>query len=178
MINVKKLIYKIKINLFHTKNSMKERICLYRSRGMKIGEHCYIGANVTFGRGGSDPIVIGNDCVITGCTILGHDASPALFLEELQGTSIYDRRSYKKETRIGNRVFIGVNAVVLAGITIGDNCIVGAGAIVCHDVPPGSVVAGNPAKVISTIEDFKKKYRQIYSEHPEYFYSGQKNPQI
>ena len=172
MFNVKKIIYRIVSNLFHSANSMDERIALYRSRGMKIGERCYIGNNVTFGRGGSDPIVIGDDCVITGCTILGHDASPALFLEELQGTSIFNRKSYKKETRIGNHVFVGVNAVVLAGITIGDNCIVGAGAIVCHDVPSGSVVAGNPAKVISTIEDFKMKYKKLYSEHPELFYSG------
>ncbi len=163
------------MNLYHSANTMDDRIALYRSRGMKIGERCYIGANVTFGRGGKDPIVIGDDCIITGCTILGHDASPALFLEELQGTSIFDRKSYKKETRIGNRVFIGVNAVVLAGITIGDNCIVGAGAIVCHDVPSGSVVAGNPAKIISSIEDFKKKYKNIYLKNPEFFYSGNNN---
>ncbi len=58
---------------------MEERISLYRSRGMKIGEHYYIGDNVTFGQGGSDLIVIGDDCIITRCTILRHDASPALF---------------------------------------------------------------------------------------------------
>lgn len=163
-------------SIFHLEMSMENRIALYRSRGTKIGERCYIGANATLGRGGSDPIVIGDDCIITGCTILGHDASPALFLEELQGTGIFDRKSYKRETRIGNRVFIGVNAVVLAGVTIGDNCIVGAGAVVTKDIPAGSVVAGNPAKIIASIDDFKARYRALYQEHPEYFYAGNRPP--
>ena len=79
--------------------------------------------------------MIGDDCVLTGCTILGHDASPSLFLDELQGEDIFNRKSFKQKTRIGNRVFIGVNAVVLPGVTIGDNCIVGAGAVVTKDVP-------------------------------------------
>ncbi len=154
------------------KELMRKRIALYRSRGTRIGERCYIGANVTLGRGGKDPIVIGDDCVLTGCTILGHDASPALFLEELQGEDIFNRKSFKRETRIGNHVFIGVNAVVLPGLTIGDNCIVGAGAVVTKDVLSNCVVAGNPARVISSIEDFKSKYRKLYQRHPEFFYVG------
>ena len=128
-------------------------------------------------QGGKDPIVIGDDCVLTGCTILGHDASPSLFLQELQGEDIFNRKSFKQETRIGNRVFIGVNAVVLPGVTIGDNCIVGAGAVVTKDVPSNSVVAGNPARVISYIEDFKAKYHKLYQEHPEFFYAGNNNIQ-
>lgn len=160
--------------IFTPHRSMPQLIEHYRRQGMKIGENCYIGQNVTFGRGGRDPIVVGDNCILTGCTILGHDASPALFLEELQGTSIHDRKSLKLETVIGNNVFIGVNAVVLPGVHIGDNCIIGAGAVVTKDVPPGSVAAGNPARVIQSIENFKAKYAALYKEHPEYFYCGQK----
>lgn len=153
------------------KRSMKAMIVHYRKLGMKIGENCYIH-NVTFGRGGRDPITVGDNCVLTGCTILGHDASPALFLDELKGTSIYDRKSLKLETVIGNNVFIGVNAVVLPGVHIGDFSIIGAGAVVTKDIPAGSVAAGNPARVIQPIEEFKAKYAALYKEHPEYFYSG------
>jgi acetyltransferase-like isoleucine patch superfamily enzyme len=52
------------------------------------------------------------------------------------------------EVIIGNDVWIGANAVILKGVTIGDGAVVGAGAVVTSDVPPGAVVAGNPAKVI------------------------------
>ena len=156
---------------------MSQLIEHYRRQGMKIGENCYIGHNVSFGRGGRDPITVGDNCILTGCTILGHDASPALFLDELQGTSIFDRKSLKLETVIGNHVFIGVNAVVLPGVHIGDNCIIGAGAVVTKDIPSGSVAAGNPAKVIQSIENFKAKYAALYKEHPEYFYCGSKKPE-
>jgi putative colanic acid biosynthesis acetyltransferase WcaB len=49
---------------------------------------------------------------------------------------------------LGNGVEIGANAVVLGGISLGDGCVVGAGSVVLHDVPPGAVVAGNPAKIL------------------------------
>lgn len=57
----------------------------------------------------------------------------------------------KNETapiKIGNRVWIGMNAVILKGVTIGDGAVVAAGAVVNHDVPANSLVAGVPAKVI------------------------------
>jgi len=51
-------------------------------------------------------------------------------------------------TRIGENCFIGGESIILPGVTIGDNCVVGAGSVVTRDVPPRSVVAGNPAKII------------------------------
>ena len=55
---------------------------------------------------------------------------------------------YKGDTIIGNDVWIGQNAVILPGVHIGDGCIIGANAVVGSDLPPYSVAAGNPAKVI------------------------------
>jgi len=49
---------------------------------------------------------------------------------------------------IGNDVFVGMEALVLKGVTIGDGAVVGAGAVVTQDVPPRAVVAGNPAQVV------------------------------
>ncbi|HVF04194.1 MAG TPA: acyltransferase [Frankiaceae bacterium] len=53
---------------------------------------------------------------------------------------------------IGRNVWVGRSAVVLPGVTIGDHAVVAAGAVVTKDVPPRSVVAGNPARVVSTFE--------------------------
>ena len=58
---------------------------------------------------------------------------------------------YAKPIRIGNGVWIGGGAIVLPGVTIGDGCVVGAGSVVTHDLPPGSVAAGNPARIIRTL---------------------------
>lgn len=57
-----------------------------------------------------------------------------------------------KPIKIGNHVWIGRRAMIFKGVTIGDRSIIAAGAIVTHDVPPDSVVAGNPAKVVKNID--------------------------
>lgn len=60
---------------------------------------------------------------------------------------------------IGNNVFIGARSIVLSNVKIGDNSVVGANSVVTKDVPSGVVVAGNPAKIILTIEEYKKNYK-------------------
>ena len=55
------------------------------------------------------------------------------------------------------------------GTRIGKGSIVGAGAVVTSDVPPGSVVAGNPAQVICTVKELVEKRRQLAIDHPEFF---------
>lgn len=120
----------------------------YRDKGVMIGEGTYIYRNVHIGTSASDYITIGKNCVLTGCTILGHDASLKRYLG----------KSLSAPVVIGNECFIGFNATILKGVTIGDEAIVGAGAIVTKDVPPRSVVAGNPAKVICTVEELLEKH--------------------
>lgn len=125
---------------------------VWRNVGMSIGEGTAVYRNVTFGRGGSDPIVIGNNCVLTGCSILGHDASTNMALGI--------RESLRQEVVIEDNCFIGFGAIVLMGVRIGSGSIVGAGAVVSKDVPPGSVVVGNPARVICTVEELVEKRKQ------------------
>lgn len=56
---------------------------------------------------------------------------------------------------IGDRVWIGARAIILKGVTIGDGSVVAAGAVVTKDVPPGSVVAGTPARVIGPVDSWQ-----------------------
>lgn len=88
-----------------------------------------------------------------GSFILAHDAS-------LLAT--YGKYKLGR-TIIGNNVFLGVNAVVLPGVKIGNNVIIGAGCVVTKDIPDNSVVAGNPGKIICTIEELYKK-REVKGE--------------
>lgn len=57
-------------------------------------------------------------------------------------------RSLRADTTIGKRCFIGTNAIIMAGITVGDEVIVGSGAVVTKNVPSNCIVAGNPARII------------------------------
>jgi len=68
----------------------------------------------------------------------------------IQGTTIGKKND--KFPVIGDNVTFGANVIVIGGVTIGDNVTVGAGSVVTKDVPPNTVVAGVPAKVIKTIE--------------------------
>ena len=63
---------------------------------------------------------------------------------------LQEQGSVSKPTRIGHRVWIGSNSVVLAGADIGDDAIVSAGSVVSGRIPPKAIVLGNPAKVIFT----------------------------
>lgn len=104
-------------------------------------------------------ITIGDDvCFAPHVRILAHDAS------------MYQALGYTKIGRvnIGDRVFIGADSVVLPGVCIGSDAIVGAGSVVTKDVPAGEVHAGNPARFICKTEDFVEKHRQAMKTAPCY----------
>lgn len=90
--------------------------------------------------------------------ILCHDASTKQFL------------GYTKIGRvnIGDNVFIGAESVILPGVTIGKNVIVGANSTVTHDIPDNSVVAGSPAKIICTLEEYLSKEKKRMGNSPCY----------
>ena len=90
--------------------------------------------------------------------VLCHDASTKRFL------------NYTKIGRvtIGNNVFIGAESVILPGVTIGNNVIVGANSTVTHDIPGNTVVAGTPAKLICTLDDYLNKEKERMKSAPCY----------
>lgn len=116
-------------------------------------------------------ISIGNDVKITnGVTILTHGYD----WNVLEGVYNKVLGSAGKVT-IGNNVFIGFHSTILKGVAIGNNVIIGANSLVNKDVPDNVVVAGNPAKIIMSIEEYYRKRslaqfdeaKQIYCSYVE-----------
>jgi serine O-acetyltransferase len=93
--------------------------------------------------GGGLIIAHGIGLVIGGGTVIGEDCTL------LHGVTLGEARFEELDCpRVGNRVTIGAGAIVLGGITIGDDAVIGAGSVVLADVPPGAAVAGVPARLI------------------------------
>jgi acetyltransferase-like isoleucine patch superfamily enzyme len=101
--------------------------------GMDIHPSCRFSLKANFDMTNPEGVHIDSGTYIAfNAVILAHDMS----------------RLVHMHTRIGKNCFIGAHAIIMPGVTIGDQCIIGAGSVVVHDVPPHSICAGNPAKVI------------------------------
>lgn len=106
---------------------------LNRIYGMHIHKNARISYGAKLDKTNPKGVYVGEESYIaSGAIIFTHDYS----------------RSIHQETHIGKRCFIGANAIIMCGITIGDEVIVGSGAIVTKDVPSNCIVVGNPARVI------------------------------
>ncbi|MEO9894566.1 DapH/DapD/GlmU-related protein [Aurantibacter sp.] len=106
-----------------------------------IKDNVFIGANCEFNI--SDKIVIGEESMIaSGCKFIDHNHSTELLPKrERKGDS-------RKKILIGKDVWLGVDVIVLAGVSLGDGCIVGAGAVISKSIPPYEIWGGVPAKKI------------------------------
>ena len=97
-------------------------------------------------------IRIGNHCTITSnVKFVVHDGAGWLFTDEVPGLQKFGT------IEILDNCFIGIDATILPDVKIGPNSIVGACSVVTKDVPPGTIVAGNPAKKICTVEEYREK---------------------
>ena len=109
---------------------------------VEIGEKTVMGQECTISA--YQRVRIGEQCVI---------ADRAMFIDFDHGSveverPIRQQGIYKRDTRIGNNVWIGYGACILRGVTVGDNAVIGTSAVVTRDVPANAVVAGVPARVI------------------------------
>jgi len=126
-----------------------------RSIGVKVGENCRLYISDF----GSEPflITIGNRVTVaSGVKLITHDGSTWLFRDEK------GRRYHYRRIDIGDNVFIGMNTVLLPGVRVGNNVIIGAGSVVTKSIPDNLVVAGNPAKVIMTFSEYEKRALETY----------------
>ena len=152
-------------------NEQEKREALLKEMFAEIGEGCYIepplhanwaGAHVHFGSNvyanfnltlvDDTDIYVGDKVMfapnVTVATA-GHPINPELRYQAMQ---------YNIPVHIGNNVWIGANAVVLPGVTIGDNSVIGAGSVVTKDIPANVVAVGNPCRVIREIGEHDKIY--------------------
>ncbi len=129
--------------LIGDRTRLEQGVLLHPHTGsIRIGCDVFLGpGTVIYGHGG---VEIGDECLIAmHCRILSSNHTvPA------PDVCIRSQLDILTPTRIGRDVWLGAGVTVLAGVTIGDGCIVGAGAVVVHDLPPGSVAVGNPARII------------------------------
>ena len=123
---------------------------LFRQRGARVGHDCRLLIREL----GPEPylIEIGNHVTVSGdVSLLTHDGGGWIFTDDMPSLQSFG------PIRILDNCFIGARAILLPGVTVGPNSIVGTGAVVTEDVPPDTIVAGVPAKPISATADYKRK---------------------
>lgn len=153
------------INLLEYKISLisnKSYTRYLRRKGMRIGENVIFTNRTTLDIDMHKPtlIEIGNDVFINrGFSLLTHDYVSHVFL------NVYnDYVSSTGKVTIGNNVAFGRNVSILKGVSIGNNVFVGFGSVVTKDIPSNCVVAGVPAKVICSLDEYYKKRKSKYVE--------------
>jgi acetyltransferase-like isoleucine patch superfamily enzyme len=124
-----------------------------------LGDRCSFNPDVNI----TDPAYtsIGNNCILSSCTLLGHDAV-APMLNNVYGTKV----DAVGKVVIHDNCFIGHGAIVMPDTTIGPNSIVAAGAVVTKDVAPGTVVGGVPARVICTTAELMERMKERSAAYP------------
>lgn len=132
-------------------------VCQDKGR-ITIGKNAWIGAKTVIGS--IEEILIGDYVIISTDVHIydnnNHPTSPELRQKMSESGFHSELWSWKhadsKRVLIGDRVWIGERSVILKGVTIGNDSIVAAGSVVTHDVPPSTIVAGNPARVVKQIK--------------------------
>jgi acetyltransferase-like isoleucine patch superfamily enzyme len=124
-------------------------VALQRLRGVKIGDEVYIGQGVIFDEIYPKEISIGNNVSIGMRTMIFAHSNPTRSFE--LKSKYYPREV--KPVLIKSGTWIAPGAIILAGVTLGENCVVSAGSVVASDVDPYTVVAGNPARPVRRLEN-------------------------
>ena len=122
----------------------------FRKEGAKIGVNCFIQINKL----ASEPylVEIGNNVGIApGAALITHDGASVIFRDEFPALRHFGK------IIIEDNCFIGAGSMITAGVRVGKGSIVGPMSVVLRDVKPGSIVIGNPAIQVSTVEKYKER---------------------
>lgn len=128
-------------------------------KGLILGENVSIQNDVSIDVSHCHLITIGSNVTLAPrVIILAHDASTKRII------------GYTKigNVSIGDYSFIGAGSIILPNVKIGNHVIIGAGSVVTKDIPDNSVAAGNPAKVIMTYDEYKKKNEKFLKNSNKY----------
>lgn len=124
--------------------------------GVHMGEDVHLYGN-PYKMFGTEPwaITLGNHVHITdGVRFVNHDGGTLVFRDQIPDLEI------TKKISVGDHVYIGIQTLIMPGVKIGNRCIIGAGAIVTHDIPDNSVAVGVPARVIKTADEYFEKIQK------------------
>ncbi|MDH5570134.1 MAG: acyltransferase [Gammaproteobacteria bacterium] len=132
-----------------------------QDRGMHIGKDVFIPISTWIDASHCYLISVGDRCRFgPNCVLLAHDAT----MNEL-----LDAGKIGKIT-IHESCSIGFGTIILPGVEIGPNVIIGAYSVISTNIPPGSIVTGNPAKVVGKIKDFERYHRMLMKKQPLFPY--------
>lgn len=146
------LFNKIRLKLYKNPRKIAN---IYRKMGMIVGTNCKIFSTASMG---SEPYLIklGNNVkIVDRVTFVTHDGG----IEVIRNMYDLPNLDFFGTIEVGNNVFFGIGSTILLNVKIGDNVIIGAGSIVTKDIPSNSIVAGIPAKVINTIDNYYNKVK-------------------
>ena len=114
---------------------------------VRIGDGCFLNIGTMIAA--QDEVTVGDHVMFAnGCFV----SDAAHRFDDPDTPVTWQGFTSKGPTRIGSNCWFGVNCVVTTGVTIGDRCVIGANSVVTRDVPPGTIAAGVPAKVLREID--------------------------
>lgn len=131
----------------------KMRCRLERLRGVRIGKNVFLGGGNVLDRVRPDLITIEDYVSLAGGVYILTHSNPTTPLREILGPESHQIAP----VHIKRGAWIAINVVILPGVTIGENSIVATGSVVNKDVPPYTIVAGTPARVVKTIKPSSDK---------------------
>jgi maltose O-acetyltransferase len=141
----------------------RTEISVLVSRGLKLGQDVHIGPGTFIDPAHCWLITIGDAATLgPRVIVLAHDASMKRHIGYTKIATVH----------IGRKAFIGAGSIILPGVSIGDGAIVAAGSVVTKNVGEGTIVAGQPANLIGTVNDFVDRHKVRLAQSPRYPFIG------
>lgn len=132
----------------------RDPVAFWRSKGATIGSDCrLIGCDF-----GSEPylVTLGDHVSATDTAFVTHDGGVWVLRPEAE----FRDADLLAPIRVGDNVFLGSGALVMPGVSIGSDVVVGARSLVTQDIPDGSIAAGVPARVLRSVTEYRERVRE------------------